>query len=809
MHSTTESVCSPLPHAWETIHAALETALPPRTSAEPSPAPFLVLNGHRLAAHPPHTQAVFQFSPPLTQRPTARQGVLTVAGEAYPCRILTITDDSVTLSIRHPNLPENLSHATLVVSHVDSSQGLHRRFHLIQTDPDAYHLDLAAKVFSPHQVPHALPNPRTPDPTPALNLEQRQAYERACTDDLLYIWGAPGTGKTTLMAQIVRTALTHGHRVLLCSTTNAAVDGALAQLHSLDPTLEASLLRVGHPSPDMAEALAPLTLDARLTEHAHPLRGELEHLLDEQRRLYDEQTTLTTVHALTTQWDQVLTQTQAIATQLIARDHQLRDLHHRLASTRAHLRRLNNKRTAFTRSRWWSRLFPATGHKLERTHRTLTEQLSTLSSAIQTVTTEQQLFLDQQEETHDLLTDLAARLHALGTIATTSEVHDRLHTIDTELQTLAHRQAVITDTLHGLRTTCLHQARLVATTLTRTASSALFHHEPFDLVLIDEVSMAALPQLWATVCLASTQVILVGDILQLPPITTHLTPAHDDRLFRSIYDWSDITHASHPLIAPLQTQYRMHPVIMDLPARLYRARGLTYQAASQLADTLQPILNLAPFPGSPVGWADTTQSPLNHIRRDAGHSPANWYHAVILLALIRQVLNTTTVDQPPTLAVMSPYRAQVALLQHLCAAVDLPATIRVGTIHQFQGQQADITLIDTTVIAALSQSLVCRESAHMSATKLLNVAITRTRGKVIFVGVCRAIAALPPECFLRRCLHLAQDRGVVQATHDWPLPHAVTRAWFRHPETTERDFVQSLTTPHLSPLMPSTLRLVG
>ncbi len=70
----------------------------------------------------------------------------------------------------------------------------------------------------------------------SLNASQRAAVQLCSDSDLSFVWGPPGTGKTTTLAHIVSELLAQGLRVLVLSTTNAALDQALEKI-AADPEM--------------------------------------------------------------------------------------------------------------------------------------------------------------------------------------------------------------------------------------------------------------------------------------------------------------------------------------------------------------------------------------------------------------------------------------------------------------------------------------------------------------------------------------------------------------------------------------------
>ncbi len=74
---------------------------------------------------------------------------------------------------------------------------------------------------------------------------QREAVERAIsTDEPLVIWGPPGTGKTVVLALIIRELAQRGRRVLFSALTHQAVDNLLHRLIKLGWE---DFLRIGSP----------------------------------------------------------------------------------------------------------------------------------------------------------------------------------------------------------------------------------------------------------------------------------------------------------------------------------------------------------------------------------------------------------------------------------------------------------------------------------------------------------------------------------------------------------------------------------
>jgi hypothetical protein len=128
--------------------------------------------------------------------------------------------------------------------------------------------------------PQFLRSPRGPALEARLNAEQARALELADrAEDLALVHGPPGTGKTTVLVEVIRRAAARGEQVLAAAPSNLAVDNLVERLVAAG----LSCVRLGHPArvlptlvahtlEALAEAREPARIARRLVDEAIALR---------------------------------------------------------------------------------------------------------------------------------------------------------------------------------------------------------------------------------------------------------------------------------------------------------------------------------------------------------------------------------------------------------------------------------------------------------------------------------------------------------------------------------------------------------
>jgi ATP-dependent exoDNAse (exonuclease V), alpha subunit - helicase superfamily I member len=120
------------------------------------------------------------------------------------------------------------------------------------------------------------------------NSQQKDAIKKSIKNRVLFIWGPPGTGKTTVLGKIISDYVKNDETVLLCSNTNRAVDVSILKALEVssfeDTPIKEKSLRWGNIYLDHEEDLQYVTL----SNHIDRKRKEKEYLIRKEVDLLNE-----------------------------------------------------------------------------------------------------------------------------------------------------------------------------------------------------------------------------------------------------------------------------------------------------------------------------------------------------------------------------------------------------------------------------------------------------------------------------------------------------------------------------------------
>lgn len=309
----------------------------------------------------------------------------------------------------------------------------------------------------------------------------------------------------------------------------------------------------------------------------------------------------------------------------------------------------------------------------------------------------------------------------------------RIASAETELSQVRKRLQQIRQRLQELEAEIVEDAAVVGCTAAKAIIDGNVWKKEFDTVIIDEVSMMNFPYVVTLGARASKRILMFGDFKQLPPIVVADTDMALKWLANDAFYLSGVAtkiagNASDPRITMLREQYRMHSSICQVVSALnYDGKLVT---AEGVDERNAPIADVAPASGYALVLADT--SAFNSIclreQKPGRYSRLNPIHAVICANLAFNNLESGQSD----LCIVTPYRAQAKLISAICSDLDLD--VEVATVHKFQGSECGTVIFD--LCDAFPQKKASRLTGHAAhiAERLINVAISRAKGKLIVLA---------------------------------------------------------------------------
>jgi ssDNA-binding Zn-finger/Zn-ribbon topoisomerase 1/DNA polymerase III delta prime subunit len=723
-------------------------------------------NAERFALDRGHIGYVFSFAEDADlfedARVELRIGARTIEGN-----IASITGGRIIIAVDE-DLGEALIRCILVIDNTALLEALKEKLEKSSEEGRQLNVKLADDVVtnSGKAVPAEAPLSDAAWPL-LFNERQKDAVRLALANAVIYLWGPPGTGKTTTLSVLIQELFARGKRVLICSNTNRAVDQVLFSLcRTLKTDHEAmemgKILRLGRIAHDQLrqEYAEYVTLEGIVERRSRDLRQRKTVL---EAMLADIALRAARVEAalrLFAELDQLEAVHRNVIQEVEKLDSDGRALLQRLQAAKNRLAELNRELDSRKTAGMLRRAFLRSEVAIQRDIDSKTRELDR-------ITAEATQFPDAFKQAKAKADQLAARKAELTRSVDAMNRADllkRMEQFSTERQPLFDELAVINKALADLEAAVMRDAAVIGATVTKSYLSAS-SLPAFDVAIIDEASMVLLPALYYAAGLAREKVVISGDFRQLPPIVPTDQKAIRDEIGMDVFHAAGIVsayepHKSLPRLVMLDEQHRMDDAICRLIS------GFMYRGKLHTAPTVEARVAQMPPPLAGSLTIVDTSSLWPFETQTTSLSRYNLVHALVVRNLALKLHESGHVTGVAALGVCTPYAAQAKLIRRLLDDEGLGGgAVEAGTVHRYQGDEK------TTIVLDIPESVggghfigrfLQGDHPDDDGTKLFNVAISRAKEHLVVVAnVTYLDDRLPGSAFLRDVLFQMQSRGQI------------------------------------------------
>ena len=656
--------------------------------------------------------------------------------------IIVSTNEGILIVALEADLGDSISSARIIIDNSFLLERLKERLGEVQSGEAAFNATLAEKAIGEGHIASADAELDEALLLEGMNEEKQRIIRRSLGSEVTYVWGPPGTGKTTTLARVVEGFYRKGLSVLLVSNTNIAVDTALEKVAERLVTDEeyqrGAVIRLG---PAMKEELIEkhgkqVLIDEIVERLSEGLQAERQKLVLEISHLEGQ------IHPM----QEAIRFHQALKDVEKNADYAAKNLHtnqQKRAGLAAKISQYQRKKDALEeklgrakKSGPLKRI--VMGLHPEKIMRDMGQADIMRKSCMDAAAEIDKAVAHagkEAKETEELLKDIQAKLKEHPNVASYPSA---ISTTEKQLENLRVQMKEIDTQLAAMREEVLKNCRILATTVYRTFLESHLHRE-FDVVIVDEASMVMLPMTYYACGLATQSVVIAGDFRQLSPIVMSNEPEALEWLKKDVFEMAGIPKKVQSKKLPeylcaLQIQFRMKAAICDcINEHFYYDHPLIPD------ESIKKNISKMPLSKEHLLYIDTSAFHPWASMKLGGYSRYNLFHALLIRNIVSFFAQKKYLpkadEENTTLGIVSPYSAQTKLIASLVEdKLGRPAAF-ASTVHRFQGNEKETMIVD------LTDSEGVRLGKFLSATqreeeggRLLNVAFSRAKEHIILVA---------------------------------------------------------------------------
>ena len=579
---------------------------------------------------------------------------------------------------------------------------------------------------------------------------QAKATETCLGNEVSFIHGPPGTGKTRTLVNVVNDLANNGKRVLVSCHTNIACDNVIEHFIRYDhhKTVEnllnnGEIVRIGTPVLQ-DERIKALTVEAIYESLSQELLAEKERLTDlmgslvqRNREYYEYKQIFLECENATKRianCGKNISASKAIVEQYIEEENELTQI----ISAKKQVLSIAEKRNAIIN------FFKGTSPKNLRL--AVNNLDNGKKEKIRGRLEEERrlgLLLDEIEK---LNTFFSGKLEDLPEGIKIEQIETVLKETENTLDEAKIQIVNVEDRISRLNEGVLNNAKIIVSTLAKTFTDPILMNMQFDVVAIDEASIAPLPMLFYVCSLAKEKVLIFGDPKQLAPIKLANTIAAERWLKNDIFQEAGATKDSSddPRIQSLKNQYRMHKEIFEIVNSNFYSGDL-YDRRPEIDPEYNRYDKLIPKSEHRVVVIDTSNA--NACMSTEKTGPKSWsrynlYHIQILERVLHDLIDGNCIEQKE-IGIITPYKSQASFIREILIELGLK-DIDLGTVHSFQGIERQYVIFDLVeapggrkvgvLVNDKHERYLGKNQSENNALRLLTVAFSRPREKLLIIS---------------------------------------------------------------------------